>query len=357
MHSGRRCGRAGLALAFLMGAAVAAAQEPPPAATNFAAFVRAAYKSSQEQYQRAPTNTTLAWQHGRACFDVADLAANDAQRAAGAEEGIAACRQAIALAPKLAPAHYYLAMNLGQLARTQILGALGTVKDMEQAFKLARELDPALDYAGADRGLGLLYRDAPGWPLSVGSDKKARRHLQRAVELRPDYPENRLNLLEACLKWNDPKGVKKETEALKALFPAARTNYTGVAWAGAWADWERRWQQALKQTGQTKAPGPQEPAKGRPAAAQPPAAPKPRYPVITPVSVVAGTLVSVDAKLRFVVADFGLNPLPAMDQRLSVYRQRQKVGELKVTGPVRESAIVADILTGDVRVGDEARAE
>jgi hypothetical protein len=73
--------------------------------------------------------------------------------------------------------------------------------------------------------------------------------------------------------------------------------------------------------------------------------------------VAVGTLVSVDTKLRFVVADFGFNPLPTVGQRLGVYRQRQKVGELKVTGPVRESTVVADILSGEARVGDEARAD
>lgn len=352
---------AGLLLGVLMAVPAAAAQESVAAPTNFAALARQTYLSSKEQYQRAATNAVLAWQHGRACFDLADLATNDTERAAWAGQGIAACRQAVTLAPKLAPAHYYLAMNLGQLARTQTLGALGTVKDIEQSFKTARELDPAFDYAGADRGLGLLYRDAPGWPLSLGSGKKARKHLQRAVELSPDYPENRLNLLEACLKWNDRKGVKQESEALTALWPAARTNFTGVAWESAWADWEKRWRQVLRRAVQFEEQERRKPDRAPPAArsaaAQPPAATGPRYPIVTPVSVIAGTVVLVDAKLRFVVADFTLNPLPALDQRLSVYRQGQKVGELKVTGPVRESTVVADILTGELRVGDEVRAE
>lgn len=352
---------AGLLLGVLLAAPAAVAQESVSAPTNFPALARQTYLASREQYQLAPTNAVVAWQHGRACFDLADLSTNDTERAAWAQQGIAACRQAITLAPKLAPAHYYLAMNLGQLARTQTLGALGTVKDIEQSFKTAGQLDPAFDYAGADRGLGLLYRDAPGWPLSIGSDKKARKHLQRAVELSPNFPENRLNLLEACLKWNDRKGVKQETEALTALWLTARTNFTGVAWESAWADWEKRWRQVLRQAAQFKEPERRKPDRTTPAArsapAQPPPAPQPRYPIVTPVSVIAGTVVLVDAKLRFVVVDFALNPLPALDQRLSVYRQRQKVGELKVTGPVRESTVVADILTGELRVGDAVRAE
>ena len=67
-----------------------------------------------------------------------------------------------------APAHYYLGMNLGQLARTKGLAALRLVSQMEHEFTRARELDEQLDWAGPDRNLGLLYRDAPAIG-SVGS--------------------------------------------------------------------------------------------------------------------------------------------------------------------------------------------
>ncbi len=76
--------------------------------------------------------------------------------------------------PNSAPAHYYLAMNLGQLARTEFLGALKLVREMEREFKTAAELDAQFDFAGPERSLGLLYRDAPGWPVSIGSKRKAR---------------------------------------------------------------------------------------------------------------------------------------------------------------------------------------
>ena len=58
-----------------------------------------------------------------------------------AQQGIAACRQLIARTPKSAPAHYYLAMNLGQLARTELLGAFKLVREMEREFKTAVGLD------------------------------------------------------------------------------------------------------------------------------------------------------------------------------------------------------------------------
>ena len=97
-------------------------------------------------------------------------------------------------------------MNLGQLARTETLGALKLVREMEREFKTAAELDGHFDYAGPERSLGLLYRDAPGWPVSIGSRRKAREWLEQAEKLAPEYPENHLNLVESYLQWHDRAG-------------------------------------------------------------------------------------------------------------------------------------------------------
>ena len=130
-------------------------------------------------------------------------------------------------------------MNLAQLAQTKSLGALKLVGQMEREFTLAGKLDKQFDFAGADRNLGLLYRDAPAIG-SIGSRSKARQHLERAVELAPKYPENRLNLAEAYLKWGDRDGARSQLKAVEELWPGARTNLVGAAWASSWADWQAR---------------------------------------------------------------------------------------------------------------------
>lgn len=65
----------------------------------------------------------------------------------------------------------------------------------------------------------------------------------------------------------------------------------------------------------------------------------------------------MDPALRFVVMDFPVLKMPAVDQRLNVYRNGQKVGEVKVTGPRQETVIAGDITSGEARVGDEVRAD
>ena len=145
-------------------------------------------------------------------------------------------------------------MDLGQLARTELLGALKLVREMEREFKTAAELDAQFDFAGPERNLGLLYRDAPGWPASIGSKRKARTYLELAVKLAPAYPENHLNLAESHLQWHESDTAKSELKALDALLPAARTNFTGVQWEQSWDDWTTRRDAARKKLDESSAP-------------------------------------------------------------------------------------------------------
>ncbi len=217
--------------------AQAASSEDGPARWAAQAMERLA--EARRRFEASPTNPTTAWEFARATFDRAEFATNQSERAALASEGVAAARQALARDSNCAPAFYYLGMNLGQLARTKTLGALRLVAEMERAFKQARSLDARFDFAGPDRNLGLLYLQAPVIG-SIGDRQKARQHLQRAVELAPEYPENHLNLAEACCRWRDWSGALRAFTALDEIWPAARQRFDGPAWEASWADWSAR---------------------------------------------------------------------------------------------------------------------
>src|SRR5437879_1335025 len=200
-----------LLIAFMLFArgSTAASAEPNPAAA-----ARRLYRSAQAWYAKDPTNSTLAWEFARACYDAAEYATNNAERAEIAQQGITACIQLLARQPNSAPGHYYFGMNLGQLARTKGIGALKTAQEMKREFAIARDLDEKFDYAGPDRNLGMFYRDAPSW-IGLGSRSRAIEHLKHATELAPEYPENRLALIEAYLKWNDRNGARREFKVLE----------------------------------------------------------------------------------------------------------------------------------------------
>ncbi len=219
-------------------------------ASSFGARAEKKFQTTQSQFKADLKNPEMALRFGQACFDWAEFAEDNDQREKIALEGIAACRQVVARLPKAAAGHYYLAMNLGQLARTKSLGALRLVDEMEIEFQTARDLDEKLDFAGPDRNLGLLYCEAPGWPTSIGNRSKARHHLQRAVLLRPTYPENRLNLLESYLKWGDKTGAQHEYIAARELWTAAKKELSGEEWESSWSDWEKRWKKIQAKFGE-----------------------------------------------------------------------------------------------------------
>ena len=229
-------------LGVVLGAMISSGQAADSISAN---YIKTNFVAAEARYRREPTNAEAAWQLGRAIFDRADLSTNNTERALFADEGIAACEIAVSREPKSAAAHYYLGMNLGQLARTKDLSALKIVKRMEKEFILACGLDEAFDYAGPQRNIGLLYREAPP-VLSIGSKKDARQHLRRALELAPQYPENRLNLIEAYIKWSEEANGRVELKGLDGMWNGARTNFTGVALVGSWDDWKERRAKARK---------------------------------------------------------------------------------------------------------------
>lgn len=77
--------------------------------------------------------------------------------------------------------------------------------------------------------------------------------------------------------------------------------------------------------------------------------------VVTPATALVGKVVQVNTAGRFVVLNFPLGRLPALEQSMNLYRGGLKVGEVKITGPQDDDNIVADLLTGDSEVGDQAR--
>lgn len=244
--------RRGLAVAialFSLGLAAKPPDRQPFRDESSVARVERTCQEARERFNKSTNDPAVAWQFGRACFDVADLARDDAPREKASEQGIAACHRALRLEPKSAPGHYYLALNLGQLARTKTLGALKLVGEMEAELKAAIELDPSFDYAGPHRSLGLLYLDAPGRPVSIGSRSKAEHHLQKAVELNPEYPGNQIALLEVYLKWDEKKTVQGKLKSVEEVLQAARKKFTGETWRSSWVEWDVRWEKIRAKVG------------------------------------------------------------------------------------------------------------
>jgi hypothetical protein len=77
--------------------------------------------------------------------------------------------------------------------------------------------------------------------------------------------------------------------------------------------------------------------------------------VVTPDNSLTARVATYNVAGRFVVLSFPVGQLPQLDQTLFLYRSGLKVAEVKVTGPQRDNNVVADLLSGDARAGDEVR--
>ena len=75
--------------------------------------------------------------------------------------------------------------------------------------------------------------------------------------------------------------------------------------------------------------------------------------IVTPENVLRGKIATANQAGRFVVLTFPIGHLPALQQRLNVYRTGVKVGEVKVSGPQLDDNVVADVIAGEAEPGDE----
>ena len=77
--------------------------------------------------------------------------------------------------------------------------------------------------------------------------------------------------------------------------------------------------------------------------------------IMTSSAEVQGRVASVNPNARYAVISFPIGALPALQQRMQVYRGGLKVAEIKITGPQIEFNIIGDIVDGECQVGDTVR--
>jgi hypothetical protein len=86
---------------------------------------------------------------------------------------------------------------------------------------------------------------------------------------------------------------------------------------------------------------------------------KPGGPYVEPAPVELGSgaarIASVNAQQGFVVVDFASRTMPEVGTLVNVYRAEKRVGGIRITEPVHAPLATADIVEGEMRVGDEVR--
>ena len=122
--------------------------------------------------------------------------------------------EAVKAFPENATAHYLSAYLAGLEARNDPGKGLELVPVIEREALTAARLNPNMENGGPDRMLGELYLKAPSFPMSVGDLEKAITHFRKAVELAPDFLQNRIGLAEALIENEDPSAACLEIEEI-----------------------------------------------------------------------------------------------------------------------------------------------
>jgi hypothetical protein len=66
-------------------------------------------------------------------------------------------------------------------------------------------------------------------------------------------------------------------------------------------------------------------------------------------------IVSLNSEHDFVVIDYTSQMIPDTGTTVNIYRNGKRVGAVRITEPMRAQFATADIVEGEVHVGDEAR--
>ena len=148
------------------------------------ASIREAADRWRRQLAADPKDFDAAWKLARAEYWMGGHSPQG-EAQSHFEAGIAAGRQAVAVAPERPDGHFWIAANMGTLAESFGLRAgLKYRKPIKEELEKVLQIDPAYRQGSADRALGRWYDKVPR--LFGGSEKLAEEHLKKALAYNPN---------------------------------------------------------------------------------------------------------------------------------------------------------------------------
>ncbi len=167
------------------------AREPAP--------VQRAVALWKARLDQNPGDAEAAWKLARAHYWLgANSSGTREMRRPHLEEGIAAARRAVAIAPGAPDGHFWLAANMGLLA--ELFGRREGLRyrtDIKHALEAALAADPAYLHGSAERALGRWYATVPG--MFGGNKKTGEAHLRASLDLKRDSAITMVLLAELLL--------------------------------------------------------------------------------------------------------------------------------------------------------------
>jgi tetratricopeptide (TPR) repeat protein len=133
------------------------------------------------------------------------------------ETGKRYAERAIKINPKAKEGYLWYGILLGRHAEEKgILDSLGSVGPVKDAMEKILAIDQS--DGDAQHVLGVLYRKAPGWPLSCGDIKRAKEHaLKAAGSERAAYPYVQIGLAEVYISIGDKVNARKVLQSVALM--------------------------------------------------------------------------------------------------------------------------------------------
>ena len=164
-----------------------------------------------------------AWAYGllgEINFWLGETAEDQGDKIAFYDEGVQCGEAAVGIDENSLEANFWLAVCYGAFGQEKgVMQSLALVQPIKKAAERAAAIDGTYFYGGPWRVLGRLYHKAPGFPISVGSTKKAIECLEKAVAAGEKFFLNRLFLAEAYISNRDKAKAREQLEWLVNAAP------------------------------------------------------------------------------------------------------------------------------------------
>lgn len=158
------------------------------------------------------------WRMARVEYWIGDHTADNGDKKQTFSMGIYHAKKAVAADPDKPEGHYWLGVNYGTYGEAKgVLKSLSLVKPIKAEMNKVLSLDPTFDDGGADRVLGRVYYELPGF--FGGDKKKSLEHLLKSKELGPRVGLTRIYLADTYLAMKDVQKAREELEFVIAMEP------------------------------------------------------------------------------------------------------------------------------------------
>lgn len=180
--------------------------------------------AAKEAFEQQLTGADGAQAHillAETFFWLGDYATGKADREKWFSQGVKIGETAVQKNPNDVAAHLWYAANMGSHGVERgIMASLFYINPIIEHGTKAIDLDETYFHAAPLRLMGRFYHQCPGWPISKGDINKGMSLLEKAVNIAPDFLQNKVYLAEIYMAKRKKREARKLLDEILAAEPA-----------------------------------------------------------------------------------------------------------------------------------------